>query len=111
MCKTLLSSHSKCAIDPASGLPLELIALCARQALVAVHAACCGPDGWDAGHAQACAAVLEAETLPQAARWHRRDLVPALLAAWRAVLRALARGPGPAHLGACEVLPREQQGA
>ena len=34
--------------------------------------------------------LLEAELLPNAARWHRGDLVPALLATWRAVLHVIA---------------------
>ncbi len=37
-----------------------------------------------------CAALVSAEVLPQAARWHRRDLAPGLIAAWRAALRAIA---------------------
>ena len=37
-----------------------------------------------------CAALIEREVIPHAARWHRRDLSPLLVAAWRAVLRALA---------------------
>jgi hypothetical protein len=36
-----------------------------------------------------CAALIEREALPQAGRWHRRDLVPGATAAWRAVIRAL----------------------
>eukprot|EP00292_Cryptomonas_paramecium_P022251 CAMPEP_0113672390 /NCGR_PEP_ID=MMETSP0038_2-20120614/6241_1 /TAXON_ID=2898 /ORGANISM="Cryptomonas paramecium" /LENGTH=158 /DNA_ID=CAMNT_0000588663 /DNA_START=287 /DNA_END=763 /DNA_ORIENTATION=+ /assembly_acc=CAM_ASM_000170 len=35
--------------------------------------------------------LIETEVLPQASRWHRRDLVPAAEAVWRAVLRGLAR--------------------
>ncbi len=40
-----------------------------------------------------CAALVSAEVLPQAARWHRRDLAPGLIAAWRAALRAIAPPP------------------
>ncbi len=110
MCKTLLAAQKNervtCAdASPATepscrGAPPQLVAHCARQALAAVRAACGGSDGWDAGLARACAALLEAEALPQAARWHRRNLVPALLAAWRAVLRALqdARRAAPAAM-------------
>ncbi len=105
MCKSLLAAQNNAplactdappAIEPTSGAPLHLVARCARQALTAIQAACAGADGWDAARGRACAALLEAETLPQAARWHRRDLVPALLATWRAVLRALARRLAPA---------------
>jgi hypothetical protein len=107
MCKTLLAAHKNgsvtsanippAAIEPTSGVPLQLVAHCARQALPAIQAACCcgRGGGWNAARARACAALLEAEALPQAARWHRRDLVPALLAVWRAVLRALARPLAP----------------
>ncbi len=107
ICKTLLAQHKNgwappahvpSAIEPTPGAPLELVAQCARQALAAIQAACGGGDGWDAERARVCATLLEAEALPQAARWHRRDLVPALLAVWRAVLRALARCAAPAPL-------------
>ena len=37
-----------------------------------------------------CARLVSAEVLPQAARWHRRDLAPGLIASWRAALRAIA---------------------
>ncbi len=116
MCKILLAAHKNApatpadapaAIEPASGAPLALVAHCARHALsaIAIRAACWGGDGRDAGRARACAAMLEAEALPQAARWHRRDLVPALLAAWRAVLRALARPAPPPPPGSARLLP------
>jgi hypothetical protein len=104
MCKLLLAQQKSGAIpcayippavESASIVPLECVAHCARLALAAIRAACDGGDGWDASRARACAALLETEAMPQAARWHRRDLVPALLAAWRAVLRSLAR-PNPA---------------
>jgi hypothetical protein len=42
---------------------------------------------------RACAALVAAEVLPQAARWHRRDLSPSLVAAWRAALRAISPSP------------------
>ena len=47
-----------------------------------------GARGW---RLEMCAALIEAEALPQAARWHRRDLVPAAAAVLRAVLRAVRR--------------------
>ena len=75
------------------GVPLELVASCARNALAAVRAACDdGAGGWDAGRAGLVTWLVETEALPQAGRWHRRDLAPALVAAWRAVVRALAGG-------------------
>ena len=79
------------ALATTGGVPLELVARCARKALAAVRAACDdGAGGWDAGRAGLITWLVEAEALPQAGRWHRRDLAPALMAAWRAVLRALA---------------------
>ncbi len=107
MCKTLLAAHksglvsaptdSSTAIEPASGVPLDLVKHCARQTLAAIQPACRSVGGgWDAALARACARRLEVEALPQAARWHRRDLVPALLTTWRAVLRALPRRPAHA---------------
>jgi hypothetical protein len=106
MCKTLLAWHRSGPATPAhaahgsaAATPPQLVAHCACQALAAIQSAGGAGDGRGAAaaRARACAALLEAEALPQAARWHRRDLVPALLAAWRAVLRALARraAPGP----------------
>jgi hypothetical protein len=95
------SSGSKLA-----GVPLDLIARCARETLSSVRAACAllSKSAADAAQLEAAAAgLIEAETLPQAGRWHRRDLSPALAAAWSAVARALrghgaaARGTGPNH--------------
>ena len=86
------------------GVPLELIARCAREAVAAIRASCddgCG--ACDAARLGMAAGLVEAEALPQAGRWHRRDLAPALGAAWRAVLRALQRaeaGPAPTSTGA-----------
>ena len=67
-----------------------LIARWGRILLSATLQACraCG-DGSDAAFARRCAILIEAEVLPQSARWHRRDLSPLLLSAWRAVLRGL----------------------
>ncbi len=110
MCKALLAAHKARApapadpppaAAPAASVPPALVAACARQALATILAAGSGGGRsavWDAARARACAALLEAEALPQAARWHRRDLVPALLAAWAAVRRALARRAAPAPL-------------
>ena len=72
------------------GVPLPLVARCARDTLVAISAACAdGCGGWDAGRVGVVRRLVEAEVLPQAGRWHRRDLVPGLEATWRAVLRNL----------------------
>ena len=81
------------ALATTGGVPLELVARCASKALAAVRAACDdGAGGWDAGRAGLVTWLVETEALPQAGRWHRRDLAPALAAAWRAVVRALAGG-------------------
>jgi hypothetical protein len=84
-----------------AGVPLDIIARCARQALSSVRATCAhlSKSAADAAQLEAAAAgLIEAETLPQAGRWHRRDLSPALAAAWSAVARAL-RGHGAAARG------------
>jgi hypothetical protein len=84
-----------------AGVPLDIIARCARQALSSVRATCAhlSKSAADAAQLEAAAAgLIEAETLPQAGRWHRRDLSPALAAAWSAVARAL-RGQGSAARG------------
>jgi hypothetical protein len=79
----LLSSQgSSNVVTPA------LVARCARTALATVRAACGGGSG-DPRLLALCAALIEREALPQAGRWHRRDLVAGATAAWRAVLRAL----------------------
>ena len=73
-------------------MPLELIARCARQALVSIRSACDdGGGGLDGARAAMALRLVEAEVLPQAGRWHRRDLAPMLEATWRAVFRALRR--------------------
>ena len=94
----------------ANMVPLEVIASCARGTLVAVRAACDdGNGGCVAARIGTVRRLVEAEVLPQAGRWHRRDLAPALSAAWRAVLRALPPGAGsappPAQSG-CSSDPR-----
>jgi hypothetical protein len=99
VCKTLHSIHKEYASPHNEGnvnnnvtwIPKpEIIARCARTALAAVRgSACCG-DAADLSRRLAmCASLIEREALPQAGRWHRRDLVPAATAAWRAVLRAI----------------------
>ena len=67
------------------------VARAARMLHSAVRRVCqCTADGaLDPSLLRLCAALIEAEVLPQSARWHRRDLSPALVAAWRAVLRAV----------------------
>ncbi len=83
------------------GVPLDLVARCARDALAAVRVACDdGRGGCNATGVALAVHLVESEALPQAGRWHRRDLAPALAAAWHAVLRALRRaeaGHGGAH--------------
>ncbi len=86
----------------------EQIAYHARTLLAAVRQACTSGSALDPRRLLMCAALVETEELPQAARWHRRDLAPGLVAAWRAVLRAIAPPPGcaaarAAALAACEV--------
>ena len=87
------------------GVPLPLVARCARDTLVAISAACAdGCGGWDAGRVGVVRRLVEAEVLPQAGRWHRRDLAPGLGAAWRAVLRGLpaaTSAAGAAAVGTC----------
>ena len=74
------------------GVPLQLVAQCARKALDTVLAACDdGHDGVSAVALGLAASLVDKEALPQAWRWHRRDLAPALAAAWHAVHRALGR--------------------
>ena len=106
-----ISSNRKADISQAQllaatgGVPLPLVARCARDTLVAISAACAdGCGGWDAGRVGVVRRLVEAEVLPQAGRWHRRDLAPGLGAAWRAVLRGLpaeASAAGAAAVGTC----------
>ncbi len=72
----------------------EQIAHHARTLLFAVYHACTSGSALDPRRLLMCSALVAAEELPQAARWHRRDLAPGLIAAWRAVLRAIAPAPG-----------------
>ena len=75
-----------------ANVPLELVARCARKALVSIRSVCDdGDGGWDGARAALALRLVEAEVLPQAGRWHRRDLAPMLEATWRAVFRALRR--------------------
>jgi hypothetical protein len=84
----LLCLTTSPAITPA------LVATCARQALDALRAAC-GAGAGGSRRLALCAALIEREALPQAGRWHRRDLAAGATAAWRAVLRALAAAGPP----------------
>ena len=79
------SSAERNPDSPSPAITPVLIAQCGRTALAAIRMASGGDPRWLA----LCAAVIEREALPQAGRWHRRDLVPAATAAWRAVVRAL----------------------
>ncbi len=66
----------------------------ASTLLIAVRQACTIDSVIDPRRLLMCAALVADEELPQAARWHRRDLAPGLIAAWRAVLRTIAPPPG-----------------
>ncbi len=73
---------------------VEPLSSCIRILLAAVRQACTIDSVIDPHRLLMCAALVADEELPQAARWHRRDLAPGLIAAWRAVLRAIAPPPG-----------------
>ena len=90
--------------DATGGVPLEIVARCARDAFATVRSACDdGRGGCDAARAVLAAQLVEAEALPQAGRWHRRDLAPGLAAAWNAVLRALRRAAPSLAANGCRV--------
>jgi hypothetical protein len=88
------NAQNKTDIEAASSN--EQIAHNARTLLSAVRQACSSGSALDPRRLLMCAELVAAEELPQAARWHRRDLAPGLIAAWRAVLRAIAPPPGAA---------------
>ena len=108
MCKILVSSHKQfiSTADPEpwrtspgeNGVfiampPLTLIARCGRVILAKIRASHLVDDhhGYACPHMLGiCATVIETEALPQASRWHRRDLAPATCTILRAVLRAIA---------------------
>jgi hypothetical protein len=75
---------------------LQVIVSCARDALATIRAAFLQ----DLTLVSVVIRLIETEALPQAARWHRRDLAPALEAAWNAVLRAL-QTMADAHIDRC----------
>ncbi len=102
----------------------EFVARCACEALSSVRVTCAvascsshgGGGALDSVLLGICASLVEAEVLPHAARWHRRDLVPALAAVWRAVLRAIVRilsskafygAASHADRGACCISPHD----
>jgi ribosomal protein S9 len=109
-------SHSPApAATMPCGIPLDLVADCGCYALASIHAACGGGGGGGGGRAGAArlalaAGLVEAEALPQARRWHRRDLEPALTAAWAAVLRSLRRHCQPAAAAAGVTAPAASTG-
>ena len=86
----------------------RLIARCASSGASQVIGLCdagtggCGGAAW---RLRLCAALIEQEVIPQAARWHRRDLSPALLAAWHAVLTALREATAAAAAAAAGAAP------
>ncbi len=96
------NAATPCAQAATGGVPLELIAHCAREALADILAACSGgsvgQDGPDSAQLDMVAHLVEAEALPQAGRWHRRDLAAGLAASWNAVLRALRRAAASAKV-------------
>ena len=83
-------------MDDDAPLP-RFVHRCARKLLDAVRHACTTAGELDPALLCLCASLIAAEVLPQSARWHRRDLSPALLSAWRAVLRATAPPPAVAR--------------
>ena len=96
ICKALVAAHrgppsftSAASVSPsAAAVRPELVEHCARNALRAILSISGSRDGSELA---LCEALLRAEEMPQVARWHRKDLVPAALAAWRSALQALAR--------------------
>ena len=103
MCKLLISAHktnldatfeqSESATTYGSTEQYRLVARCARMGADDVRYLC--NDNIRSAEEsrqrlRRCATLIEREVIPHAARWHRRDLSPLLVAAWRAVLRALA---------------------
>lgn len=78
------------AATTVAGVSVELIAKCARGAFISLRTACDDGTGrWDIARTALAMRLVADEVLPQAERWHRRDLVDALTEAWRAVLRVL----------------------
>ena len=103
MCKLLISAHKadelpafeqfECSAASGSTDKYRLVARCARMGADDVRYLC--NDNIRSAEEsrqrlRRCATLIEREVIPHAARWHRRDLSPLLVAAWRAVLRALA---------------------
>jgi len=95
--------------DSVAGIPFTMIASLAREALltccamhttqdVSIHVLIPSLVPWaklccDERRQRTALAteLIKDEVLPQARRWHRRELVPALEAVWRAVVRGLVR--------------------
>ena len=77
-----------------------LVARCARMLLNAVRHACSDRSVIDPSLLRLCADLIGEEVLPQSVRWHRRDLSPALIAAWSAVHCAVIPPPPAAAFGA-----------
>ena len=71
-----LRCKDESAVEPWSPSPAH-VAHCARMALNNVVMACGGDATCHARRLALCVAIIEREALPQAGRWHRRDLVPA----------------------------------
>ncbi len=103
-CKHLITAHNSEAATSAGptnkgrSASAEIVARCANILLADVRQACSYGGVPSQRRLCMCAALVSAEVLPQAARWHRRDLAPYLIAAWRAALRAIApQQSGPAR--------------
>jgi hypothetical protein len=127
VCKTLISAHkdylASCKADgaerdfiraiipgtDAENAP-EPMARCVRILLAAVRQACTSGSTLDPRRVLMCAALVAAEELPQAARWHRRDLAPGLIAAWRAALAVLSPPRGTRTAARVAALPRCREG-
>ena len=89
ICKTLATAYRRPATESdATAVRSVVVEQCARAALRSVLEICGGRDG---AELVLCEALLRAEEMPQVGRWHRRDLVPAALAAWNSALQAIAR--------------------
>mmetsp|Transcript_13055 Transcript_13055/g.27901 ORF Transcript_13055/g.27901 Transcript_13055/m.27901 type:complete len:222 (-) Transcript_13055:305-970(-) len=100
VCPIIPNTEAANASEPTSS--------CIRILLAAVRQACTSNSALDPRRLLMCAELVAAEELPQAARWHRRDLAPGLIAAWRAVLRALTPPPGAAAVLAAAISVRKE---
>mmetsp|Transcript_89894 Transcript_89894/g.240215 ORF Transcript_89894/g.240215 Transcript_89894/m.240215 type:complete len:260 (+) Transcript_89894:98-877(+) len=83
-------SATQSAPSHIAGVPLQTIADLALTVLTSARSR--GADVKSGALELRCFAhLVEAEVLPQAELWHRRELAPALVAVWRAALRGAKR--------------------